>query len=759
MKIKKISFINNLGGFSDFKGDEISDFKEYNFIYGWNYSGKTTFSRLFRFLEIKSIPDDFKELRFKIETDSGEITQGDIGKEYPIRVFNEDFVAENFYWDDENHEINPVFILGKEAKELEEKMKKLSKDNEEKSNQIEELKKDIKQKENSLANSLTNKASEIRRILGITNSREFDKNSLEEKIKTLEENYESKILDETTLHETIKRYKSEVKREISFNKPKLKFNELLDKAKKILSSKVTSQQLIQRLQENPELSKWIYEGIRFHENETTCQFCGNKLPEDLLDRLNKHFSDEYKKLKEEIKNINNEIDSEVEKIKNMQLPHLEEFFKNFHNEYDRIKRNFNDANAVCISNLKKLKKYLSEKENNPFEQLEIPIDDIKESKMEEIISELDKLVSDHNEEVKNFQKQKKKLQGEIIEHYAAEFINQKIYSELKYFELKREIENKQKEQENLANKLEGNKKQIKEIQNRIKAEAIGAERINEYFSKFFSENNLKVELTDNNNKYKLYRDNKVAKYLSTGEKNIIALIYFFAKLDETNFDFRNSIIFIDDPISSLDSNHLYGMNGFICEKFKSCGQLFITTHNYDFFNLLKDFKKYDLRSNDYRRADGSNPQGALYLIKKTQQGISIQNLPPVLERHKSEYNYLFSILHEFKENSNKSNFEMLFILPNIIRRFLEQYLNMKYPDGKTRSKDIKDKFKKFADSIDEAKISKVLKLINEHSHEEVLEHSKRIPELLEIEDCISFIMELLNNKDSQHLEALKASLR
>ncbi|MGB9763658.1 MAG: AAA family ATPase, partial [Minisyncoccia bacterium] len=549
MKIKKISFINNLGGFSDFKGDEISDFKKYNFIYGWNYSGKTTFSRLFRFLEIKSIPDDFKELQFKIETDSGEITQGDIGKEYPIRVFNEDFVAENFHWDDENHEINPVFILGKEAKELEEKMKKLSKDNEEKSNQIEKLKKDIKQKENSLADSLTNKASEIRRILGITNPREFDKNSLEEKIKTLEENYESKILDETTLHETIERYKSEVKREISFNKPKLKFNELLDKAKKILSSKVTPQQLIQRLQENPELSKWVYEGIRFHENETTCQFCGNKLPEDLLDRLNKHFSDEYKKLKEEIKNINNEIDSEIEKIKNMQLPHLEEFFKNFHNEYDRIKRNFNDANAVCISNLKKLKKYLSEKENNPFEQLEIPIDDIKESKMEEIISELDKLVSDHNEEVKNFQKQKEKLQGEIIEHYAAEFINQE-----RYFGLKREIDILKENEKILKNEIAENIKKIEEIQKQIKAEAIGANKINEYLNKFFPQNNLKVELTENN-KYKLYRENIIAKYLSTGEKNIIALIYFFAKLDETNFDFRNSIIFIDDPVSSLDSNH------------------------------------------------------------------------------------------------------------------------------------------------------------------------------------------------------------
>lgn len=747
MKIQKISYIKNLGNFLNFEGDKISEFKEYNFFYGWNYSGKTTFSRLFRFLEIKSVPDDFKNLEFKLETDLGEITQNDIGKEYPIRVFNEDFIAENFHWDDENHEINPVFILGREVKELEEEMKKIYEDNRNKYKRIEDLKKEREQKQNNLASSLTENAREIRRILGITNPREFDKNSLEDRIKEIENNYESKILREDEFQKTISLYKSEEKREIYFRKPELKFTELLDKAKEILSRKVTSQQIIQKLHENPELSKWVYEGIKFHKSETFCQFCGNKLPEDLLDRLNKHFSEEYRKLKEDIQDLRNKVDFEIAKIEKILLPSKVEFFKDFYDEYDKIEAGFNPAKEIYIDNLKKIKEELSKKEDKPFEQLEIS-EDIKKSKLDEIFSKFEEFVLKHNSKVQNFQREKAKLREKIIEHYSAEFIKMK-----KYFELRREIEEKKSNIEALKKEIEDNKKKIKEIQNKIKAEAIGAKRINEYLNKFFPDNKLKVELTENN-KYKLYRDNKVAKYLSTGEKNIIALIYFFAKLDETNFDFKNSVIFIDDPVSSLDSNHLYGMYGFICEKFKNCGQLFITTHNYDFFNLLKDFKKYDLPKMGEKKSEGN-----LYLITKTKAGALIQNLPPVLEKHKSEYNYLFSILSEFNQSSDKSTFEMLFILPNILRRFLEQYLNMKYPDGKTRSKDIKEKFKKFAGGKDEAKINKILKLIDEHSHEEILEHSKRIPELCEIEDCISFIFELLRANDSPHLEALRESLR
>ncbi len=71
MRIKKILKIKSFGVFSNFSwSPTCQDFKKYNFFYGWNYSGKTTFSRLFKSLEEKKIHQDFPELSFKLQTDS-----------------------------------------------------------------------------------------------------------------------------------------------------------------------------------------------------------------------------------------------------------------------------------------------------------------------------------------------------------------------------------------------------------------------------------------------------------------------------------------------------------------------------------------------------------------------------------------------------------------------------------------------------------------------------------------------------------------
>ena len=124
MKINKISKIKFLGLYKNFGWDtQCSEFNKYNFFYGWNYSGKTTLSCLFKCLEDKKRHPDYQQIEFSITTDNGNLTQKDIGNDYSIRVFNEDFIEENFEWKNDNKEIEPILILGKESKEFEYKLK------------------------------------------------------------------------------------------------------------------------------------------------------------------------------------------------------------------------------------------------------------------------------------------------------------------------------------------------------------------------------------------------------------------------------------------------------------------------------------------------------------------------------------------------------------------------------------------------------------------------------------------------------------
>jgi len=143
MKIKKIKKVRNLGIFNDFQWqNSCQEFEQYNFFYGWNYSGKTTLSRIFRCLETKIQHPDFPNAEFSLETDNGNIIQRDISNDYPIRVFNEDFVEKNFHWNNEDAKIEPVLILGEKAKDLENETKKLLKQRKEKEDEFTKTKKD-----------------------------------------------------------------------------------------------------------------------------------------------------------------------------------------------------------------------------------------------------------------------------------------------------------------------------------------------------------------------------------------------------------------------------------------------------------------------------------------------------------------------------------------------------------------------------------------------------------------------------------------
>ena len=128
--IRKIANISNFGVFDEFnwdtavrdKGNNIVTFKKFNIIYGRNYSGKTSLSRIFRSLEKGHLPQKYLNVNFEISCDNNRrITiNGLDSHSLDIRVYNEDFVKENlsFLINDEG-EIQPFAVLGEKNIEIE----------------------------------------------------------------------------------------------------------------------------------------------------------------------------------------------------------------------------------------------------------------------------------------------------------------------------------------------------------------------------------------------------------------------------------------------------------------------------------------------------------------------------------------------------------------------------------------------------------------------------------------------------------------
>jgi wobble nucleotide-excising tRNase len=113
--IKGIAKIKGLGVYEDYtKPNDTKDFGVKNLIYGWNYSGKTTLSRLFSLLESKTANPDLKGCSFSFETDGEPITDANYhASGLIVRVFNSDFIRDNLHFGGED--FKPVLLLGKDS--------------------------------------------------------------------------------------------------------------------------------------------------------------------------------------------------------------------------------------------------------------------------------------------------------------------------------------------------------------------------------------------------------------------------------------------------------------------------------------------------------------------------------------------------------------------------------------------------------------------------------------------------------------------
>ena len=152
-----------------------------------------------------------------------------------------------------------------------------------------------------------------------------------------------------------------------------------------------------------------------------------------------------------------------------------------------------------------------------------------------------------------------------------------------------------------------------------------------------------------------------------------------------------TIVFIDDPISSLDANHIAQISSLINsflfrkkidvvnpEKVINCFlQLFISTHNFEFYSFLRDANNIKKAKKELQ-GDGSNKEVKSlnsYLIKKETTNTSqLINLPSSLTSFKSEYVYLFSIIYDFYESKCSEENTHFILMPNSILKECQRFL-------------------------------------------------------------------------------------
>ena len=782
--ITKISKLKNFGIFHDFVWKtELSDFKKFNLIYGWNRSGKTTISRVFASCEKKCTydKDKFKQYpengEFEIKSNDGAIVKNtDVATNVlPVKVFNQDFIDENLSFDPSDS-CNPIIYISEEDIESKKRLEQLKLDKITLSETYDQAKKEKLAKEGIKNTFLTSLGREIANILF---DKSYNKTKSEKKINAIGiDNFADKILSD----EDKKKYEAISKSEAGktqtkfseynfcfsfYNETVNSFQKIFEKVNVLLGRKVVSETL-DRLKDDQILNSWVKQGFDLHktkEEKERCLFCQKPLENDFLATLSKHFSRDYEDLQSTIVSL---------KSKTLEIKRVETTTENndlYPDLKDRYTSKANELNEV----IKKINAWideatesLQEKYDNPLAIVSTPAqpEDFSAS-YNGVISELNTIINEHNEKAQNHTSEVSSAREKLELNSIATALADQDYKKMEA-DLEEVSENEKK----ALNAISKNNSDITELekQNSNIGKAIIA--INKHLEEFFGRKEIELVLDSDNKGYTIKRSGKPAKNLSEGEKTAIAFSYFVVKGGEGNFDKSKGIIFIDDPISSFDSNFIYHCFSMINTHFKEVGQLFISTHNFQLFNLVKEWfinknnstKKDNERLKSENKTEKPTPCEFFMVENFTESNVrkaKVITLDKTLRNYKSEYHFLFAKLKEFSEKQD-AQYEDFYTIGNMARRFFDIFADFKIPttgDQKSKMEVLVKNINDPDEKISTVDSGKAYKLVNEFSHNSdptsAIEHKHKG----ESKDAIKILLKIIKESDSKHFEVLEKNLQ
>lgn len=792
--IKKIKSIGALGVFKGFDwdkevldgGGKVQNFEAINIIYGRNYSGKTTLSRILRAMETGRLSDKFENPEFSVAfADGAQSTQSSlIGHGKTIRVFNEDFVRDNLrFITSPDDDIEPFAILGEDNNKIEQEIEVLESElgNKEEGKEtglyaqrVEARKeysksKDIHKKaSDALEKQLSNKATD--RSIGIRYKPERfgDQNYTVTKLKNDIESV-SKASYQSPTDEQLSSFEKLISEKVLppvsvLRPPKLHFNDLAKEAEVLVTKKISESDKLDELVKDAILNRWVSEGRVHHKGKREkCGFCGGVITTERWEKLEKHFDEESSRLEKDLDALLKRIEDEKKSASSALLVNNTLFYSKFHEQFSSLGEKLASAIDGYASRLDELTIQLKGRK-----------DDLLNPRVFQKPQAFDRALSDVWDEY------------EVIRGSSAAFSNalgteqSKAKEGLRLNEVKKhltiilyqqqllDIEAKKNSLEaikqsglSLADAINKKEALLAGKKRELNDEEKGAGKVNEYLNDYFGHRFLSLEpkkddVTEEESRrirFEVIRDGKKAYHLSEGECSLLAFCYFLAKLDDIDTKGSKPIIWIDDPISSLDGNHIFFIYSLLNAEFVSkekFEQLFVSTHSLDFLKYLKrlpgKFTAPDGTQKEYKKS--------YFVVVRQDMRSSIQVMPKYLKEYVTEFNYLFHQVHKCATISvvDDTNYVTFYNFSNNARKFFEIYLYYKYPDRGMNEETLRLFF-------GEEKIPAVLidRINNEYSHlAGVFERGATPVEVPEMKTAAQLIIERLKKDKDQYSALLKS---
>ena len=570
--IKKFKSIKNFGVFKNFEWDsKLVDkegkginFSPVNILYGRNYSGKTTLSRMLRAIELNKLPEKFDNPQFEIITKNGDtINETNIDScHLSVRVFNEDFVKDKLrFFSNPEEGIEPFAIFGENAileseiKEVESKLGsqlegqesglyldkvRLAKECKDKDSSLKAARSKL---EDQLADKANDKETGIRNNSGKFGDQTYTKKKLENEIESVcKPNFVCLSAQEVAEQESVAKEDTKVKVTEQFNLG-LDWNALCVRIEQVVTLEIGNSNKIADLVRDIALHQWVDSGRELHKEKKNCAFCGGILSKERWQELNEHFDEESKKFTNTVDALIAETTKLISDLPKRFQPKTDLFYTKFQKDIKELHDEFNKLAQNCTEQLKLLLAQLQERKKNLFSPQKYREVYFDTTSLQKIFLDYEELVKKTNEHSNSLSKEqenaKKMLRLTEVYNFKNTIQYEDKKEELQNLETaKGEIQSKLDQLNNDVNNLEGQRLEKKRQQN---DEGKGAKLVNQYLNDYFGHKTISlnaVESTDPESqgkkvKFEVVRNGKIAHNLSEGECSLLAFCYFLAKLNET----------------------------------------------------------------------------------------------------------------------------------------------------------------------------------------------------------------------------------
>lgn len=487
-----------------------------------------------------------------------------------------------------------------------------------------------------------------------------------------------------------------------------------------------------------EVVQWIETGLKLHKEGDNCKFCEGKLDfSDVKSKIAQYKENKKHKAKEKLKQFREQLQNLFDNIKAIEKEsktHTTNIGNEIEQHFTAISAKKNTIETLITSCQSKIDN-IEVQEIFDFELLAETLKELEES--------LSIISNAKNEQLLELRKKQNNLTTLVKGAIGLEILQSAT--------IKDNLQEVKDKEIDLKEKRENNKNKQQEIQD-LKQQKSLTKDFADFVSQILNDINisLKVELDTDNKNYIIKSTNENAtltiKDISEGEKNLLALLFFYYELFSDNKQQsvkpEIELIIVDDPISSMDDSNKF----YILELMKnllelSIQQIFVLTHSWeDYCNLSYGRKAWE-----------NNQPFATFEIRKS-NGVSELSQLKNIEK---PYKYLFKEIFEFSlkgEDELKTECQ-IYHYPNVMRRVFEEWYGFKIGKDLNFTSNIQKQVEndlKITSNAQKIKLGLLIKVCN------ILSHSingSLNPQ--EIHQSAKNLMKLIKDNDPLHYERMK----